>query len=249
MPRKLFWLGLATLLSLPVVQVSPSSADDKKPAALDKDEARAADVEMLTEAYRLAEIAEREKWPEAYIAAGSLVLKVKALCKGELGQFEPKIEVQDENGKPIPGAKVEARKPESLDSIAQDFFDAASALGKTLKVSPAVEALIKAAKARTYGPGTRGAVGGPKVFMRTLGPHQTHVFDVLFDTHSVGTIGFQSTAPTRCKMQIGDYVHFDQVVRVGNYVWKPRPDVPRKAFAITVHNPQDVPVTYKVFTN
>src|SRR5262249_24461983 len=149
----------------------------------------------------------------------------------------------------IKDAKVESRKPESLDDIAQDYFDSATRLGAELKMSKEVEALIKAAKARNYETGARGAVGGPKWFTRVLGPKQTHVYNMSFDVNSVGAIGCEASAPTRCKMVINDYVHFDQVVRIGQYSWKPRPDWPIKTYTIMVHNHHDYPVTYKVFTN
>src|SRR5262245_58459260 len=182
-------LGLVGLMALPL------PAADPIPAAESRQEAHAGDVELLTEAYRLAEFAEKHKSPEAYIAAGGLVLKLKALTRGGLGELNVKPEVLDENEKLVPGARAEAQKPESLDELAQEFFDAASGLGAELRLSNQVEALVKAAKAREYAPGTRGAIGGPKWFVRPLGARQTHVYRIPFDTYTVGAIGFQSNFP------------------------------------------------------
>lgn len=246
MKRKTFWLGVVALLGATTL---PSTADDPKPGDAAAQEAQAGDVELLAAAYQMAAIGEKEKLPEAYVAAGSLVLKLKARCKGEMGRLDVVPEVQDENDKPLKGVAVETQKSENLDDLAQEFFDAASALAKDPKTSAAVEALIKSAKTRTYAPGTRGAVGGPKWFTRVLGPHQTHVYKIPFDTYSVGSVGFQASAPTRCTMNIGGYVHFNQVVSVGNYTWQPKPDREVKTYTISVHNGRHVPVTYKVFTN
>ncbi len=243
------WLGLVLLLGLAAPAVW--SADQAPPSAAEaRQEAQAKDVELLADAYRLAEFAETHKAPEAYVAAGSLIRKLKALTKGQIDQLDAKPEVLDENDKPVKGAKVETQKSESLDDIAQGFFDSASALGLELKLGPEVEALMKAAKARNYDRGARGAVGGPKWFTRALGPKQKHVYTIAFDTLTIASVGFQSSATTRCKMQIGGYTHFNQVVRVGNYTWKPKEDRgPVKIYTITVHNPHNSPVVYKLFTN
>jgi len=50
-------------------------------------------------------------------------------------------------------------------------------------------------------------------------------------------------------MQYGDYVHFNQTVRSGNYTFKPKPTAPVKVYTITVHNGENFPVTYRLWTN
>jgi hypothetical protein len=249
--HKLFWLGLAVLAATMTMLAPPSAADDPKSPTEARQEAQANGVELLAEAYRLAEFARTQKAPEAYVTAGSLLLKLHADTKGQIGELDVKPEVLDENDKPIADAKVETQKPQRFDALANDFFDSASALGVELKVSKEVEALIKAARSRRYTPDveTRGAVGGPKLIVRRLPPKQSHVYDIPFDTHSVGSIGFEASAPTRCKMAFGAYVHFNQVVRVGQYTWRPRPKEPIRTFTITIKNQHDTPVTYKLFTN
>ena len=177
------------------------------------------------------------------------MLKFKALTKGELGKLDLKPEVRDANDKPVKGARVETAKAESLDDIAQGFFDSAAGLAAEQQIADDVKALTKAAKARKYDTGARGASGGPRTMTRGLGAHQTHVYSIPVDVFAIFAIGFQSSAPTRCKMQYGDYVHFNQVVRSGNYSFKPKPTAPVKVYTITVHNGENFPVTYRLWTN
>jgi hypothetical protein len=247
MTRPTFWLGLTAILGAAALAL-PAPADPPKgdPAAQD---AQAQEVELLAEAYRLAETGEKLKLPEAYVAAGSAILKLKALTHGKMGTLDAKPEILDEHDKPVPGAKADTLPTENLDDIAQNFFDSASKLGSDLHILKEVDAEVRSAKARTYATGTRGALGGPKWFVRGLGAHQTHVFNIPFDTYTVASIGFQSNLPVRLKMHIGGYVHFEQVLRVGQYTWKPRPDAPVKTYTIVVHNPNNFALTYKLFTN
>jgi hypothetical protein len=251
MTRKMFWLGPVALLGAMTLLAPPAAADDPKPAAEAKQETQAGDVELLAEAYRLRDFARGHKAPEAAVTAGALVLKLNALTKGEMGKLDAKLEVLDEKGNPVKGAKVATETPEGLDKAAEEFFDEATSLGRELGISAAVEAMRKAAKARRYTSDAekRGAVGGPKWVVRVLPAKQSHVYTIPFDTYTIGSIGFEASAPTRCKSQIGSYVHFNQVVRVGQYTWKPRPDQPVKVYTITVHNHHNFPVTYRLFTN
>ncbi|QEL16261.1 hypothetical protein [Limnoglobus roseus] len=233
------------------VALAPVPAADPPKADAATQEANAGDVQLLGDAYKLAEFAEKNKSPESYIAAGAMILKLKAVTKGEMGTLDAVPDVLDKDEKPVKGAKADAKKAEGLAEIADGFFESASGLGLATKTSKEVEGLIKAAKARDYtnGEATRGAIGGPKVAIRVLGAYQTHVYTIPFDTYSLAAIGFQATAPLRCKMQIGSVVHFDQTVSVGQYVWKPRQNVAVRTFTIVVSNPRNFPVTYKLFTN
>lgn len=247
------WMGLTAVGAAVILFVPLSPADDvkSKPPSTDqadKQAAQASDVELLAAAYRLAEIGEKYKSPEALVAAGSLILKLKALTKGELGELALKPEVQDENDKPIEGAKVEVPKPESLEEIAQGFFDTASGLGTELKASHEVEAMIKAAKGRKYDAGARGAKGGPKVLTGTVGPHQTHTYHISFDAHAIAAIGFHASAPLRAKMIQGSQIHFDQVLATGEYRWMPQ-GKKGATVVITVQNPHKSKVTYQLFSN
>lgn len=249
---KRFWLAMVALLGATAFLVPPSSADDPKPTNQARQEAQANDVELLAQAYKLAEFADKHKAPEAYVTAGALVLKLNAQTKGKLGKLEVKPEVQDEAGKLVKGAEAKTEEAEGLQDVAEGFLDQASKLAKDLKMSPEVEALIKAAKSRRYTDDLekRGAIGGPKLVVRVLPPKQTHVYEILFDTYSIGALGFQASAPTRCKMQHGSSVHFNQLVTVGQYTWKPNQKAgPVGGFMVTVHNPHKVPVMYRLFTN
>lgn len=248
MIRKMSWLGLVALLGT-VGLVLPSAAEAPKTGDPAKQEAHANDVELLAQAYQLAEIAEKQKLPEAYVAAGGLVLKFKALTKGELGTLDAKPEVLDENDKPVK-EKVETVKPESLDDIAQGFFDSAAGLAKEQKMAGEVKALTDAAKARKYDSGARGAIGGPRTIVRSLGAHKTHVYNIPVDTFSIFAVGFQSSGPTRCKMEHGGHVQFNQVVNNGTYTMQPKATKGgAKTFTITVSNGQKYPVTYRLWTN
>src|ERR1700730_14424181 len=99
------WMGLAAVCAAVTLFVPLSPAEDAKPKPPSAEEAakqatQAGDVELLAAAYRLAEIGEKHKSPEALVGAGSLILKLKAMTKGELGELALKPEVQDENDKP-----------------------------------------------------------------------------------------------------------------------------------------------------
>lgn len=233
------------------VGLAPAPASQPKPDPAAKEEANAGDVQLLTDAYKLAEFAEKSKSPEAYIAAGAMILKLKAVTKGEMGALDAVPEVLDMDEKPVKGAKVETKKSESLAEIADGFFESASALGLASNTSKEVEALIKKAKARDYtnGEEKRGAIGGPKWALRGIGARQTHVYTIAFDTYSMAAVGFQATAPIRCRMTAGAYVHFDQHVSVGQYAWRPKQGAAARSVTITVHNNRNFPVTYKLFTN
>jgi len=245
-------MALGAVCAAVTLLVLPAPAEDPKPkppstAEAAKQATQAGDVELLAAAYKLAEIGDKQKSPEALVGAGSLILKLKALTKGEMGELALKPEVQDEKGQPIAGAKVEAAKPESLEEIAQVFFDTASNLGKDLKMSDEVEALIKAAKARKYDESPRGAKGGPKWLTRTIGPHQMHVYNWPFHGHSLASVGVRGSAPLHTKMRTGDRIHFDGTTGVGQYSWVPQGTHPTAT--ISVQNPHNFKVSYQLFSN
>ena len=242
---------LAALLLLPVLAFC---ADPPKPRESAAKKAQAEDVELLADAYRLAEFAEKHQAPEAYVTAGSLVLKLKARTKGQMARPTDQPQVADAAGKEIPNARPEANPPESLDDIADGFFTAASALGVKLKTSAEVEALVKAARARAYAPAdveTRGPVGGPRVYSYVLAPKATHTYHVPFDVYNLAAVGVQASGPVRCKMWQGPFQHYDQLVRVGKYVWKPQSPRNQETvnFGFSVHNPNNFPVNYTLLMN
>src|SRR5207248_2042458 len=133
-------------------------ASDEAREEAKKKEAGARAVELLAEAHRLAAIAEKDKMPEAYITAGSLVRQVKAMTAGaRKGKPDAKVQVRGKNDKPVKGAKVKAEKSKSLDAMAERFFDLADELGAQLNLTKEVKALIRAARARDTK--ARGRIG------------------------------------------------------------------------------------------
>jgi len=255
MVRMMLMAASVAILGAALAVLPSPAADPPKPAAplsedkIKEQETQAADVETYMTALKLAETGHEEKWPETLVTAGALLLKLDHQTKGAFGELKDKPSVLGEDGKPISDAEVKSIEPESVKSLADAYFDEATALAKDQKILKEITALIKTVKARKYTE-TRGAIGGPKWFVRPLGPKQTHVYNINFDTFSIASVGFSASAPTRCTMQTGTYVHFNQVVRTGQYTWKPSGNLgPVKTFTITVRNPQNVGVTYKLVTN
>ncbi len=246
------WVALAVVGAAAALLLHTSAAQEAKPPATDeasKKAARAGDVELLSGAWRLADFGKEHKSPEAYLAAADLVLRLKAVTNGDLGELNVTPEVQDEKGNPVKGAKVETAKAGSLDDMAKEFFEAASGLGLELGMSKEVETLVKAAKARSYlEAGKRGARGGPKTRACTIAAHATHAFHIAFDPHSVAAIGFRATAPLRVEMRTSGSLHFDQRTSVGNYSWVP-PGKKGQTAAFVVRNPHGHSVQYQLFTN
>ena len=114
----------------------------------------------------------------------------------------------------------------------------------------AVRLLIKAVKDDPGGVSERGAIGGPKMIARVIGPKQMHTWTFAFDTHSVGAIGFEAAAPLHCKMVNQDgRGHFDQILAVGRYTWQPKGQAGYRVFVVTIRNPSTIAIPYKLFTN
>src|SRR4029079_4658322 len=126
-------------------------------------------------------------------------------------------------GEPVKD-KAEAG-PNLKDEAKELFKEARAAAGADKDILTGVTALIKAAEGRKYG-GTRGAVGGPRNITRGIAPGATHVYNIGFFTGIPAAVAVRSTVPSRCIMAAGSYVHFEQVVRTGQYSWVPKPDGP-----------------------
>jgi hypothetical protein len=246
MRRRLICIVIAGLLIAPLV-IAAQGAGDKTD---DAQQAQAADVELLAEAHQLAETGQKLKVPEAYVAAGRLLLRLQKQTGGKLGKIDAEPKIEDDDGNPIKGAKAEVAQVESLEKTADNFFGDALALAVEQKNVEPVRALIKAVKDDPGGASERGAIGGPKLIARVIPPRQTHVWAIAFDTHSMAAVGFQATAPCRCRMvNQNGHEFFDQTVRSGKFVWQPRGKSHLKGFMVTVHNPHKAPVTYRLFTN
>lgn len=257
MNRKLFALVFA-LAGVVAAAPRSSSADPPTDPEVEK---KIKTVQLLAEAYRTAELADTLKSPELYLAAADLVYRVKAglplgADKKDVTEFPAAAdvpEVTDEDGKPIPGAKADPARPENLDHLLDDWKDTAGGLAAGLGIGTEFKTLWNKLKDRDYskGVGARGALGGPKVINRTIGPKQTHTYTFSFLTHQPGAVAFQSTANCKVKMVIVENkaVKFDAAVRVAQYTWVPQGANRVKDFRVTVHNLQNAPVAYRVLTN
>jgi hypothetical protein len=116
-------------------------------------------------------------------------------------------------------------------------------------MSKEVEALIKAAKARAYQEaGARGAHGGPKVKSGMLPPHGSAKYTISFDSHTMASIGFHSSATLRVKMHSGGFDHFNQVTTTGHYTWVPHASRTMAATYV-ISNGHSFPVKYRLWTN
>jgi hypothetical protein len=261
MMSKMKWLGLLALLAAAVL-VLPAAADEDKAKAK---EAGARAVELLAEAQRLARIAEKEKMPEAYIAAGSLVRQVKAITTGaEEVKLDAKLQVRDKDDKPVKGAKVKAEKVKSLDAMAERFFDRADELAAQLNLTKEVKALIRSVKAldpeaRDPKPKGRGRIGGAFWQTYQLLPNQWHVWNITYDGNALAALAVmsQSSLRFRCRME---YIVNGKTERVyldhpstshSYYLWSVDPKWQNRTYVITVRifNPNATAMTYLLSTN
>jgi hypothetical protein len=245
LPR-LRWFAPVLLAGGLFAAALPSGAATDK--ADEKDQAEKADaISDVITAYKMADFGRETKAPEALIAAASLLKKAHA---GRAGRMEAlDVKPVDDKDAAVQG---ETLKSKDLDQEANDLLDEASGLAAgDPKQSAAVEALIKAARERKYGKVTRGAYGGPKWVSRPIAPGESHVYNIAFVSGVPAAIGLKSAgaAPLRIKMSIGGYVHFEQVVKFGQYEWVPKPDVPLKTYTIRIANVGGRPTAYTLLTN
>lgn len=200
-------------------------------------------VENLAAADRLAAAGRDAKSPEMLIGAGAMYLKLAAQV-------------------PAPGVVKEAPTGEKGDAIADKPLpppdlkaEAAAAFkearGFAGKDAAAVNTLIAAAEARKYPTPTRGAVGGPKVITRGIGGGITHTYNIPFFTGIPAALGVRTSGiRIRCHMATGNYTHFEQVVRFGNYTWVPKVDgSPTRMYSLTIRNVDNGPGQYTLTTN
>ncbi len=225
----------------------PAKAGDGPADA--KAEGKVNAVETITEAYRLMDLAKERRLPEVYVAAGRLFL---ILSKGvELAPLDSTPKVLTEDDKEVPATKDDAKTGPSFAALAEECLEQAEIVGAAQKQGATITALVKAVRANPQTDATeRGALGGPRSIVRTIGGHQKHVHTIDFDTRTPGSIGFTASMPLRCHMEWNNFVHFNQVVRTGAYSWQPKGNVgPVKRYVVTVHNGSDGPAQYRLFTN
>jgi hypothetical protein len=206
-------------------------------------------VEKIADAYKFMELAEKQKAPEMYVGAGRLFLQLQKETEKRVRSLDEKPEVQTADGKTVAGAKVDSENWDSFDAIGKECLDKALSLANTQGSVNQIDPLVKAVSKDPYGPGERGAAGGPKIIVRPIAPGQTHVYTIAFITATPGAIGFASSVPMRCQMQTGEYVHFNQVVRTGQYSWQPKRNEAARTYVISIHNGTNAVGQYRLFTN
>ncbi len=206
-------------------------------------------VETIAEAYRLMDLAKEKRLPEVYVAAGRLFLLLDKNV--ELGKLDSTPKVLTEDDKAAPAATDDAKAGPSFAALADECLEQAELVGAAQKQGATFTTLVKAVRANPQTDAAeRGALGGPRSIVRTIGGHQKHVHTIDFDTRTPGSIGFVASHPLRCHMEWNNFVHFNQVVRTGAYSWKPKENVgPVKRYVVTVHNGGDGPAQYRLFTN
>jgi hypothetical protein len=249
MIRKMKWPALLALLAAAALAL-PAAADEDKAKAK---EAGARAVKLLAEAHRLAAIAEKEKMPEAYIAAGSLVRQVKAITTGaEEVKLDAKLQVRDKDDKPVKGAKAELEKVESLDAMAKRFFDRADELAAQLNLAKEVKALTRSVKAldpKKRNPKGRGRVGGAFWESYQIAPYQWHVWSITYQRGPRAGLAVvtQSRHNLRCLIE----GLRDETVPSFWQEWLPTPVTEPKTFIVTVkiYNPNAFALTYLLSTN
>ena len=204
-------------------------------------------VELVGVAYQLAEIGRETRSPETLVAAGGMLRRIHLQTQGKLA--EPTDKVTDEAGKEL---KTQTAATPSFEAEANRLFTEASDLAAEMgpQMANAVDTLIKAARERKCE--SRDAVGGPKAVTRVIKPGETQVYTISFYTGRPAAFSFRSTdAPLRCKLRWEGYVHFEQVVKFGQYGWVPDPKggIAAKTYVISIHNETKRPTTYSFFAN
>lgn len=223
-----------------------------EPTADEKQAKQAEDIDLMIQAAQLADVGKRLKSPEAYLAAGSLLLQLEARTKASgFGTLNVKPTVLDDKDQPVAGARVETQKALPLKDMAEDHFDAASALGAELKLGKALDEAIKLAKTRPYDTGARGALGGPQRLVGVvLLPGQTHEYPLRFAPPAAASIGYTSSGPVRFSFSGPGSVSFSGKDVAGRFNWVPPANADGKLYKVTIRNPSGkAAVAYTLLTN
>lgn len=243
MIRKLHCLGLVLVPAVCLTLVLTSSAQNPKGEEDVKDDPAANAVQQVTTAYQLVEFGRKNKAPEALITAAGMLRQVP----------EPKplkAEVETERDPSAPKDTGEApEKIKPLEDQAEDLFTEALVMASK-DTRDAVEKLIKAVKARPEPkpePGTKGALGGPKVINRVLAAKATDNWKITFVGGQPAVVGFRASLVCRISWHgpAGGMIGKDDCM-VGRAGWMP---VKTATHTLRVHNLSPRPVSYSLFTN
>lgn len=250
MHRMVILSGLAASLLLAGRSVSVGADEKPDPKKVEQAELRAESVADLVAAHELAAFAEKHKVPEAYIAAASLLLKVKALSNVDKFDQLKAEKVTDDKGGVITAAPQESK---TLSAQAEAWFQDAeiAATNSKTNLSKETKALITAAKARTYKDVERGVAGGPKMLTQMLAPKQTQVYHVPFVGGLPASVGLQSSGQSKLRFEIlgpnGGQL-FNLSCTSANYNWTPKGG-PAQVYMLRVYNSGKAPTTFTLVTN
>lgn len=202
-------------------------------------------IESLAAADRMAEAGRDTKSPEMLIAAGSMYRKLSVQYRKPKEVKEIPTGEKDEliTEKPLPSPDMTAD--------AAEMFNAARGTTKVPDQIAAINVLIAAAEKRDYSKKERGAVGGPKMVTRRIAGGGTHTYHIPYFTQIPAALAVRTSGiRIRCRMVHQGYVHFEQVVRIGQYSWIPKADTGRtKMFTLTIHNVDKGGGQYTLTTN
>ncbi len=233
-------------LALSLVIASNMQAEDSKAAPAkeekkdDESDKRAALVADVGTAVGLSDVGHTNKWPDALVVAGGILMQVDKATGGKFA--EAKIEVKDSDGKVV----IDDTKSLSFKDQANSLFDDARAMVASDKDrSKALEAQIKEASA----PKDRGAIGGPRHISRVVHQGKAQVFEIAFAPNSLAEVSMRGTGG--CQFEVigprGDLLWHSQGTW-GTYHWHTGHGG-IKDITVKVINAKGPPVAYTVVTN
>lgn len=241
-------LLLATLAG-GMLMLSASPADAQKKGDLTEEpivDQKDQDINDLVMAYRLIEIGEKNKAPEAIISAASLFRKMSKVKMAPVNE-KPGIELD----KDAPEGAKALDKVEALpdyEAEANRLFDRASALAAELKLD--LEGLITLAKTRKL---YRAPVDGPKHVNRLIGAHQNHVYKINVAGKQPLHFGFHSTIPLRISAvrSDNDNTFAAGISNIANATWHPGAGKKGAGVPLTlrISNPSNQPAQYQFLLN
>lgn len=207
---------MALLLSAMALVLLPGVGDaQKQPGGEREADLAAQNINDLVAAYRLVEIGQTNKAPEALITAASLF---RELARVTGSDAEEKPEISADEGAPKGELLDKEVAAPDLAAKADELFAMAALMGKEQKLD--LTGLIKQIKSRDV---HRSPVGGMKRIVRAIGPQQKHVYRFKLQAVYPTTFGFQSTMPMRVTAVRGsnDNLYGGGVGTIGSATWRP----------------------------
>ncbi len=182
----------------------------------------------------------QEPGAEALVTAASLLRRLAKVNMEQLKET-PTVEV-DKDAPAGTKALDEAEKAPDLDVEATKLFEEAHLKGAKFNM----DALINDASTREI---KRSPIGGPRLIVRRIGPHQTATFNVTLYTRQPTSFGFQATAPMRVHITGGKTTWLNGVGAVAGTTWFPAGAGNTIGVSIKIHNPHKAANQYQFFLN